>query len=955
MLGRYRHVINQQAWPWQWEHIDALYKVADHIPTWVVGDSVMAVWVSGKEDLSNSFTNWDSPETEVGMALMLSRGSSCLGLGSELEGKKVYSALVVFVHPRQELVTIKQGAGCLITTVDCQTAKPQVRRYYPSAVNHTYLVLPYLSKKETPKKLHLDMAMCYNCQLMVHWLHRWEGRLGDVALLPPVFSRDPTILILLPVGFISELWLNKFYNTPVDAGGLGLGKACPAITRLACCHLEVSANKTLVDWTDEGHVVYPAATPAPKDDTTNEPADEAVNDPDDANDNANDANDDANNDPADDDKSEHDDDESDENAMPKKEEDESEDESGDESKLPKDQSAVLRDSGLGASSASLGIGVGASVSTLIVHSRIKHDTGLPLPTRLPSMGALEELANDLYAYSGELFRGLEETSMAMLDRILSGFKKSGGRAHDYIHETATIALNFFSRAGEMEAELESSEVLKFRNTVNGMKDSIRNLIRLTAMAEESYEEAAAQFDNILSSVSDELKELVEARGKGQWQEYITKCMDRIRGIHGSLDGTQFIPMIVTNTTTHHALSLSARVNQSQIPLQIMISPMWTQAATMGARLKFVEFLSRRVLALDVKLGPMNAVSLESGGEGSGVQSASGGGTTPAVASTPAPKKPDSLKMPVTTRTPPTANHTYGAPKAKTPETPSKPQTMLSPTTSATLAKFKGVSDDDKAPRKRRAKSVSREVPTKKAKVDVDSDSYSSLTPSKSEPPKKAKKNKKKKAPSSDESSSSSDDEQPSPKKPIKDSRADAIAWANQDCTSKWKKDLKHVVRYRQRKGLCTKELIGSPNNTHHIDLLTQLLHEGQLGLNITQLDARIEEVSEDAGCSKQACRLLKALQEVRGETMGCSGIYTEYVVRAFLVPDSQSVIQKGNNNHWDTSAMIRLYNLHKYEAVGKGNKKVDSKMVTKGYWEYKGSIVPGTTAVSTITFMSTTA
>ena len=29
--------------------------------------------------------------------------------------------------------------------------------------------------------------------------------------------------------------------------------------------------------------------------------------------------------------------------------------------------------------------------------------------------------------------------------------------------------------------------------------------------------------------------------------------------------------------------------------------------------------------------------------------------------------------------------------------------------------------------------------------------------------------------------------------------------------------------------------------------------------------------------------------------------------------------------------MIGLYNLHKYEALGKGNKKVDSKMVTKGY------------------------
>ena len=558
MLGRYQHVINQQAWLWQWEHVDALYKVADRIPAWVVGNSVMVVWASGKEDLHNSFTNWDSPETVAGMALMLSRGFSCSGLGSQLEGEKVYSALAVFVHPRQELVMIKEGAACLIATVEqtepagssskldvtilCKLPNHKRGQYYPSSVNHAYLVLPYIGKKGTPKKLRLDMAMCYSHQLVVRWLHRWQGRLGDVALLLPMFSRDPTIPILLPVGFIGELWLNDFLNTPVTAGGLGMGKARPSITKLACCHLEVSANKTLVDWTDEEHIVYPAATPVPKDDTANELADETVNDPDDANDNANDANDNTNNKPADDDnKSEHDDDddESDENATPKKEEDESEDESDDESKSPKDQSAVSRDSGLGASSASHSVGTGTSMSSLVIHPHIKHDTSLPLPTRLPSMKALEELANDQYAYSGELFRGLEETSMAMLDRILSGFKKLGRCTHDYIHETAAIALNFFSRAGEMEAELESSEVLKFRNAINDMKDSICDLIRQTAMAEESYEEAAAQFNNILASVSDKLKEFVETRGEGQHQEYIAKCMNHIRGIYGSLDGTQF--------------------------------------------------------------------------------------------------------------------------------------------------------------------------------------------------------------------------------------------------------------------------------------------------------------------------------------------------------------------------------------------------------------------------------
>ena len=628
-----------------------------------------------------------------------------------------------------------------------------------------------------------------------------------------------------------------------------MGKVRPSLTRLACCHMEVTANKTLVDWTDEDHIIYPAAKSAPKDDTVNKPTDKTVNDPDDEDDNAND---DAKDEPADDDKSEHDDDddESDKNATPQKEDDESDD----EPKSPKDQSAVSRDSGLGSSSASQGIGAGASMSSLVIHPHVKHDTTLPLPTRLPSVETLEELANDLYAYSGELFRGLEDTSMAMLDRILSGFKKSGGRARDYIHETSTIALNFFDRASEMEAELESSEVLKFRSVVNGMKDSIRDLIRRTSLAEESYEEAAAQFDNILASVSDELKEFVEARGEGQRQAYIAKCMEQIRGIHGSLDGTQFIPMMVANATTHHALSLSARVNQSQIPLQIMISPMRTQAATMGAGLRFVEYLSRRVLALDVKLGPTNTVSLESGGEGAGIASASGGGTIRA-APTPVTKKPDLLKVPVTAHTA-RADHTHGTPKAKTPETPtkpktsvapskprtpvtpskakapetsakpktpetpSKPKTMLSPTASATLAKFKTISDDDEAPRKRRAESTSKDVPAKKAKVEVESDSYSSPTPAKSETPKKAKKKKKGKSSGAGESSSSSEDERW--KKPPKD-KDDVIAWANRDRAWRWKKDIGHVVRYRQRKGLNAKELVGGPNNTRHVDLLNQLL------------------------------------------------------------------------------------------------------------------------------------
>ena len=451
MLDRYRHIVQQQAWPWRWENINALYTLTDRIPAWVVDDTIMAIWASGRQGLPNSFVNWDSPNKEAGMVLMLSRGPSCLGVGTDLEGEKVYSAIVVFVHPKQELLTIREGAGCLIATVEqsdsgsdsdvtvlCELPSHKHGRFYPSAINYAYLALPYCGKKGKPKKLHLDLAMCHNRHLVVRRLHRWEGKHGDLALLP-VFSVDPTLPILLPVGYIGELWLNDIFNMPVAAGGSGLGKAHPAISRLACCRQEVVASKTLVDWMEDECVVYPSppAAPTPKNGAANEPDNEP------------------NDDPADDDKKSEHGGGSGEKVTPKKKDQESEDKSDDQSKTPKDQTAVSRDSGLGASSS--GHGIGAVVS----NPSANLSTGLPLPTQLPLMELLEQLADDLYAYSGELFRGLEETSMAMLDRVLSGFKRSGGRTQEYIHETAAIAINFFSRAGDMEAELESSEALKF--------------------------------------------------------------------------------------------------------------------------------------------------------------------------------------------------------------------------------------------------------------------------------------------------------------------------------------------------------------------------------------------------------------------------------------------------------------------------------------------------------------
>ena len=227
---------------------------------------------------------------------------------------------------------------------------------------------------------------------------------------------------------------------------------------------------------------------------------------------------------------------------------------------------------------------------------------------------------------------------------------------------------------------------------------------------------------------------------------------------------------------------------------------------MGTGLKFIEFLSKWVLVLDVKLGPASSVSLESG---------VGGKATAMVALPPTPpKKHDSSKTPFTVHTPSTVDHTYGTSKTKTPDTPAKSRMMFSPKATASLAKFMGMSDDEEGtPRKKRGGSANQEVPFKKAKVDDDSDSYSSPTPSKSDVPKKEvkKRKTKKKTPSSDdESSYTSTEERATPKKSSRDEKAEQIAWANRDRASKWKKDLVFVINTTNEKGCAPRNWLAAP-------------------------------------------------------------------------------------------------------------------------------------------------
>ena len=245
---------------------------------------------------------------------------------------------------------------------------------------------------------------------------------------------------------------------------------------------------------------------------------------------------------------------------------------------------------------------------------------LPLPTTLPSMATLEALTGDLEKLGRKLFRGLEETNLAVYDKVLQGFKDTSGKCKNFIHEMGSLVVTFFAQAEEMEKGLAKCDTMAFCEVMSASKGHVCGLIEQVAEAEGIFDAGEANFDSVLVSVAKEVKAYVQLRGDEQREEYKKECLDWIRWDHSRLDGTCFIPMIVGNLTAHQALTMSQQVAHSHVPLKIMTVPLHTQAGAIKVYMKFVEFLARQVIALQERLGPgSSTVPLESE---SGGQSAS---------------------------------------------------------------------------------------------------------------------------------------------------------------------------------------------------------------------------------------------------------------------------------------------------------------------------------------------
>ena len=181
MLERYPLAIDQTAYTFQWDRVDALYEFVYKLPAWIVDNDIMEVWKTGAEDTPQSFKGWKMEKAEWGQALLLSWASARISGGAASQSAKVFTAVVVCIHPCQVVMSIQDGASNLvhhaINTPDrsmsalCCLPKRSAETFYPSPLNHSFLVLPYFHLRGKEKKVCLDTPIALNRHMLVRCLH----------------------------------------------------------------------------------------------------------------------------------------------------------------------------------------------------------------------------------------------------------------------------------------------------------------------------------------------------------------------------------------------------------------------------------------------------------------------------------------------------------------------------------------------------------------------------------------------------------------------------------------------------------------------------------------------------------------------------------------------------------------------------------------------------------------
>ena len=275
-------VVQQWEFEIHWRQTNALYFFMDGIPAYIIDEEVFIQWSSAvRSDVPQAFGCSDATPLATYHALMLSlapfdRVNPATGeVSSDIDEKKVFSAMVVFVHPSQKLSSIEEAVDMLLVmsrdpksvpaTALCHLPQQSVGEFYPCPTNDTALVLPFGMGLDGPI-LHLNTPICGCNEFTVQQLHRWVHPYGPIVALPLLYSPDPGLPNVFSLDKPPMLWTNTEYLA--DASDDNINKVGhPALTFVHTSRLEVDTNSSQISLTDDDYIQYVTVNDDTKDST----------------------------------------------------------------------------------------------------------------------------------------------------------------------------------------------------------------------------------------------------------------------------------------------------------------------------------------------------------------------------------------------------------------------------------------------------------------------------------------------------------------------------------------------------------------------------------------------------------------------------------------------------------------------------------------------------------------
>ena len=564
-------VVQQWEFEIRWRQTDALYFFTDGIPAYIIDEEVFVQWSSAASpNVPQAFRHSDATPLATYHSLMLSLApfdqmNPATGeVSPDIDEKKVFSAMVVFVQPSQKLSSIEEAVDVLLVvsrdlksvpaTALCHLPQQSVGEFYPCPMNDVALVLPFSMGPDGPI-LHLNTPIHGCDEFAVQHLHRWVHPYGPVVALPLLYSPDPGLPNMFSLEELPMLWTNTEYLAAASDDDISK-VGCPTMTFVSTSCLKVNANSSQISLTDDKFIQYVTIDIDAKDSTEvkgNEAPemgkpkvtpkktkkDKAKGD---AKDDGESSSDDEDNGMFSDGKGQK---LSHSVGFQGWSDDEAE---GDELvavanivvHLEQDQ----QDSSIGMG----GDDTKPNIMGIVPEGQVMVD--MAAHNKATGSGAtmdhLRHLGDDIIELSRQLNHKMELAALALFEKVKAGFSGTGGVAQQFVLDMFKLATDFFMDARVYEAQLDSTDTEAFHSAVLGLQERMDALLGQAAALEDAYQHSKASFDNILATMHQEIHDFANLVSRHLCNEYKHRSFNRIAQDHTYMDITLFVSNVIPN-------------------------------------------------------------------------------------------------------------------------------------------------------------------------------------------------------------------------------------------------------------------------------------------------------------------------------------------------------------------------------------------------------------------------